>query len=146
MTEKNIQGGFRGAGLIPHNPEAVLSKLDVKLKTPTPTETSYGLPEPWVLKTPNNPIEATSQSEYIKNRISRHQNSSLTSILRALNKHTKGTHMMMHSLTLIQSEAHLMRGGLETLSKRRRAKKTRLRHRVSLSLADDIQAQNEINA
>lgn len=82
MTEKNIQGGFRGAGLIPHDLEAVLSKLDVKLKTPTPLGTSHRLPKPWVSKTPNNPIKATSQSEYIKNRISRHQNSSLTLILR----------------------------------------------------------------
>jgi hypothetical protein len=142
MTEKNIQGGFRGAGLIPHDPEAVLSKLDVKLKTPTPPGTSHGLPEPWVSKTPNNPIEATSQSEYIKNRISRHQNSSPTSFLRALNQHTKGTHIMMHSLALMQSEVHLMRGELATLSKHCRAKKTRLRHRGSLSVgeADDIQA------
>jgi hypothetical protein len=54
----------------------------------------------------------------------------------------------MHSLALIQSEVHLMRGELETLSKRRRAKKTRLRHGGSLSVgeADDIQAQNEVNA
>jgi hypothetical protein len=36
MTEKNIRAGFRGARLAPFNPESVLSKLDVKLKTPTP--------------------------------------------------------------------------------------------------------------
>jgi hypothetical protein len=50
--------------------------------------------------------------------------------------------MMMHSLALIQSKVHLMRGELETLSKCRRAKKTRLRHGGSLSVgeADDIQA------
>src|SRR5699024_800956 len=37
MTEKNIKGGFRGAGLIPFNPERVISKLDVQLRTPTPS-------------------------------------------------------------------------------------------------------------
>ena len=31
MTKENVQGGFWGAGLISHNPDAVLSKLDVKL-------------------------------------------------------------------------------------------------------------------
>ena len=60
MTEKNIQGGFRGSRLIPHNPDTVLSKLDIKLKTPTPPGSSDGLPKPWVSKTPNNPIEAAS--------------------------------------------------------------------------------------
>lgn len=58
MTEKNVIGGFRGAGLIPMNPESVISKLDVKFTTPTPPGTSHGEPEPWTCKTPTNPIEA----------------------------------------------------------------------------------------
>jgi hypothetical protein len=31
----NIRAGFRGAGLVPHDPELVLLKLDVQLRTPT---------------------------------------------------------------------------------------------------------------
>ena len=31
ITESNVKGGFRGAGLIPFNPKAVVSKLNVKL-------------------------------------------------------------------------------------------------------------------
>ena len=34
ITESNIKGGFRGAGLVPFNPEAVISKLEVRLCTP----------------------------------------------------------------------------------------------------------------
>jgi hypothetical protein len=34
ITESNIQGGFRGAGLVPFTPEAVVSKLKVRLCTP----------------------------------------------------------------------------------------------------------------
>jgi hypothetical protein len=36
ITKDNILGGFRGAGLVPHDPEVVISKLDVKLRTPSP--------------------------------------------------------------------------------------------------------------
>jgi len=36
ITKMNIQGGFTGAGLVPYDPERVLSKLDIKLRTPTP--------------------------------------------------------------------------------------------------------------
>ena len=36
MTVRNIQGGFAGSGLVPYDPERVISKLDVKLRTPTP--------------------------------------------------------------------------------------------------------------
>ena len=43
FTEKNIKGGFRGAGLVPLDPETIISKLDVKLRTPTPPRTSDSL-------------------------------------------------------------------------------------------------------
>ena len=36
ITERNIQGGFVGAGLVLYNLERVLSKLDVKLRILTP--------------------------------------------------------------------------------------------------------------
>jgi len=36
ITEKNIQGGFAGAGIVPFDLERVLSKLDVKLRTLIP--------------------------------------------------------------------------------------------------------------
>jgi hypothetical protein len=38
MTERNTQGGFTGSGLVPYDPERVLSKLDIRLRTPTPPE------------------------------------------------------------------------------------------------------------
>jgi hypothetical protein len=34
VTKSNIQGGFRGAGLVSQNPEAVMLQLDVSLHTP----------------------------------------------------------------------------------------------------------------
>ena len=36
ITTNNILGGFRGAGLAPFDPEAVISKLNVRLRTPPP--------------------------------------------------------------------------------------------------------------
>jgi hypothetical protein len=38
ITQSNIKGGFKGAGLAPFNPEVVISKLDVQLRTPTPVK------------------------------------------------------------------------------------------------------------
>jgi hypothetical protein len=34
ITKDNIQGGFQGARLAPFDPEAVISKLNVRLCTP----------------------------------------------------------------------------------------------------------------
>jgi len=36
ITNENIISSFRGVGLVPFNPEAVLSKLDIKLRRPIP--------------------------------------------------------------------------------------------------------------
>ena len=96
MTENNVRGGFRGAGLVPMSPERVISQLDVRLRTPTPVEGGSELPKPWVSRTPNNPIEASSQSEFIKGRIARHQGSSPTLIIKAMDSFTKGTYGIMH--------------------------------------------------
>ncbi|KAG6980848.1 hypothetical protein FocnCong_v007738 [Fusarium oxysporum f. sp. conglutinans] len=51
VTEKNIKGGFKGAGLVPFDPESVVSKLDVQLRTPTPAEEEAGQAQPWTSKT-----------------------------------------------------------------------------------------------
>jgi hypothetical protein len=81
MTEKNIQRGFMGAGLVPHDPERALSQLDVRIRTPTPTLPPSTSADPWIPTSPQNPLEANSQSELIKTRISNHQNSSPTSMI-----------------------------------------------------------------
>ena len=72
ITKQNAQAGFRGAGIIPFNPEAVLSKLDVRLRTPSPPRSPSLLAAPWVSQTPQNPTEALSQSTLVKGRIARH--------------------------------------------------------------------------
>ena len=66
MTISNIVGGFRGAGLIPLNLETILFKLDVKLRTPTPTGSLEANVDSWVSQTPYNPTEAISQSKLVK--------------------------------------------------------------------------------
>ena len=72
ITEKNIQGGFAGAGLVPYDLERVISKLDVRIRTLIPPALSLGTILPWVSQTLHNPREATSQSVFIKTRISNH--------------------------------------------------------------------------
>ena len=72
ITVQNAQAGFRGAGLIPFDPQAVISKLDVKLRTPTPTTPPFADADPWVSQTPHNPTNALSQTTLVKNCIARH--------------------------------------------------------------------------
>ena len=62
LTKENIQAGFRGAGLVLHNLQAVLLKLDVVVQTPKP---SPRWEDAWEAKTPRNAREVEAQSTLI---------------------------------------------------------------------------------
>lgn len=85
LTEKIIEGGFREAGLLPFNPEYILIKLDIKLRTPIPDISLPIQAEFWDSQTPRNSIQAVSQSTLIKNRVIYHQGSCPTPILTIIN-------------------------------------------------------------
>ncbi len=63
LTAENIKAGFRGAGLVPHNPDAVLLKLDVRLQTPELPPPTQGA---WEAQTPRNAREIEAQSTLIR--------------------------------------------------------------------------------
>ena len=54
ITEANIKASFRGAKLVLLDPEAVISKLDVRLRTPLLRAL---LEAPWESQTPSNTRE-----------------------------------------------------------------------------------------
>ena len=147
ITAQNAQAGFRGAGLVPFDPQAVLSKLDVKLRTPDPSRPSTANSNPWVSQTPSNPTEALSQTTLVRNRIARHQGSSPTPLFETVAALAKGTERMAHEMTLLSAEVRTLRAANEALSKRRRAKKTRVRQGGALTVEDaqDILAQKDMD-
>jgi hypothetical protein len=59
----------KGTGIIPFDPESVLSRLDIRLRTPTPIPGDLELPPLLEPMTPNNQTEATSQSDLIKRQL-----------------------------------------------------------------------------
>jgi hypothetical protein len=69
IIKDNIIGSFRGAGLVPHDENTVLSKLDVHIRTPTPLLPD--LPQ-WEPKTPRTYIEVAAQSQHVKEHIQRY--------------------------------------------------------------------------
>ncbi|KAJ4154502.1 hypothetical protein NW754_16771 [Fusarium falciforme] len=145
MTEKNIKAAFRGAGIIPLDPESVISKLDVQLRTPTPAEEEAGRSTTWVSKTPKTVLETESQSEYLDRRIRRHHSSSPESILEALKSLSKGTKATMHELALLRAEVRDLQQANETLSRRRRAKRRRLQKGGVMTVGEAREAIDQMN-
>lgn len=136
LSEENVRGGFRGARLVPFSPDAVLSKLDVKLQTPIPPRPSTPITTAWVSKTPQTAYEAASQSDFIKRKVARHQDSSPTAIYEAMDQMVKGTTTIMHQMVLMKDRIRDLEEANRTLSKRRREKKTRNRQGGSLTIRD----------
>ncbi|KAJ3534342.1 hypothetical protein NM208_g7577 [Fusarium decemcellulare] len=145
MTERNIRGAFKGAGLVPLDPENVISKLDVQLRTPTPVEETAEPSTPWVSRTPKTVLEAGSQSEYLERRIRRHHSSSPESILEALQSLAKGTKAVMHKVALLAAENKDLREANVILSRRRRAKRTRLQKRGVMTVEEGRQAIDQMD-
>ncbi|KFY29236.1 hypothetical protein V491_00127, partial [Pseudogymnoascus sp. VKM F-3775] len=119
FTEQNIKSGFRATGLVPYEPQSVLSHLNLHLRTPTPPIVEIES-DNWTSKTPQTIRELDFQIEHIKNRVIRHQNSSPTSINDALSRLAKGAQVMMHSAILLKAEVKALQAANEQKKRRER--------------------------
>tara|TARA_R110002003_G_scaffold1844_5_gene23580 strand:+ start:522 stop:1697 length:1176 start_codon:yes stop_codon:yes gene_type:complete len=133
ITKNNILGGCRGAGLVPFDPEAVISTLDVRLRTPTPPTVDDGT---WQSKTPRNSIELGSQSTLVKQRIQRHIDSSPTSMLEAFECMAKGAAYLSHRLKLSLEENKALRAANEAATRRKMYKRKRVQQEGSLTVEE----------
>ncbi|KAF7569577.1 hypothetical protein PtrM4_119920 [Pyrenophora tritici-repentis] len=126
FTPANIRSAFRGAGLVPLQPDTVLLKLDEA-------------------RTPSNVRELKSQSSLIRERVRRHKSSSPASIIEAINQLKKGAEVIMLSAELMRDRIASLERANEAASTRRQRKKKRLQQCGVLTKrsGEDILAQNE---
>jgi len=129
FTKDNISASFRGAGLVPLNATVVLAKLDVKLRTPSPSVEELL----WESKTPSNPRELEAQSTLLHNRIQRHQDSSPSSIVGSLKQLTKGAVKMSHEIVLLRNQVHNLVQANEAATKRKSRKRKRIQQEGTLT-------------
>jgi hypothetical protein len=100
--------------------------------------TPIGSPLPeadlWISRTPYDPAEVISQSEFVRNRMSIHQGNSPISMVSVVNQLAKGTELMAHRMTLMEDKLRTLRKTNEALAKRRKVKRTRLQARGTLTI------------
>jgi hypothetical protein len=133
ITSNNIQGGFRGAGLAPFDPEQVISTLDVKLRTPLPPLSNE---QPWQSQTPSNTFELGSQLTLVKARMQRHIDSLPTSMVAAFEKVSKGAAIIAHKLVLAQKEIAELKAANEAATRRKLYKRKRVQAEGTLIIED----------
>jgi hypothetical protein len=134
ITASNIQGGFRGAGLVPFDPKRVISTLDVKLRTPSPPLPANHTP--WQSQTPKNLVEFGSQSTLIRDKYNRDLGSSPNSTVSALDHLIKGATGVAHELTLLKRERAELRAALAAATERKSRKRKRIQAGGSLIIEE----------
>jgi hypothetical protein len=148
ITESNIKGGFRGAGLAPFDPENVISKLDVQLRIPTPpVEVTIPL-TPWTARTPKTVVEAQLHSKYLQGRIKNHKSSSPESIIQAVKHFEKATTNLMDQMALLHNRNQQLKQQNKTVGRRRKGKRTKVQKEGAVTIGEALQAidQMDVNA
>lgn len=119
MTLANVQSSFAATGLVPHDPERVLSKLYTQLKTPTPPSTSHANApasanaQPWAFETPHDTAQLALQANAMK------RTALPTPTNRALDQLVKGCQLAMNSAVLLAEENRQLRSENERQKKKR---------------------------
>ena len=108
FTPANIRSAFQGAGLVLYQPDVVLPKFDVQLRTPTPP--TAPIEALWEARTPSNVRELEAQSTLISERVRKHKSSSLASIIEAISQLKKGAQVIMLTAELMSDRLLALRG------------------------------------
>jgi hypothetical protein len=104
--DQNICSGFLSAGLIPYDPDRVLSSLPA-VKTPSPPSTAVGSSAPtWTSETPRNTAQLEQQARLIKSLL---QRTSQSPTSQAVNQLIKGCQLAINSAVLLATENEKLR-------------------------------------
>ena len=136
FTPANIQAGFRGAGLHPFDPEAVLGNLEpILLPTRYSTPSNSGS---WHAQTPSNAQAVEHQTTLIRKKLQAHQGSSPTPIMDALKQLAKGAQQMATSSAIMQAQILALQQSNQLLQERRKVKRKVLKAKHGLSVGEGL--------
>ena len=104
LNTQNIRSGFKATGLVPYDPDKVLSRLHILMRTPTPPITTEAVQSNWTSETPQDVRQLELQTEVVRTLLKLRTQSPPSPTERALNKLVKGCQMAMYNAVLLASE------------------------------------------
>lgn len=144
FTIENIQNSFAGTGLVPFNPDRVLSKLDIQLKTPTPPGSRSTNSAP---KTPYTTRQLEKQASAARKLLKERAQSPFPLLEARLDKIIKGHELTLNELILAKEEIRKHRANNEWRSQKQKKSARQLATEEGLSLQeglDRFQRENEV--
>lgn len=138
LTPNTVRSGFAATGLVPYEPERVLSKLNTQLRTPTPPLPPTAEQAPWVPETPHNIQELELQAKAIGDFVQRRTAGSSSPTDRAIQQLVKGCQMAMHSAVLLADENKKLRAANERQKKKRAIRRSYITTRGVLTVQEGL--------
>ena len=136
IIRTNISAGFRGAGLVPHNPEAVLMKLDVRLCTPPLQQVNNVA---WEARTPCNASEFEAQSTLIRNKMRIDVVPPARSLEEKVNQLSKGAQQSAHEMVLMKEKIKSLEEALDAATKRKSRKRRYIRTEETATVGEVLE-------
>lgn len=134
-----IQNTFAAAGLVPYDPDRAMSRISVRLRTPTPPGSSSSA---WSPKTPYNVKQLTRQASSIKRLIEQRSESPINT---ALNQLVKGCQLAMHGAAMLTKENHDLRAANKKQKQKRQRSKKQLSYEGGVSVQEARESINRQN-
>jgi hypothetical protein len=133
IAKENILAGFRGAGLVPFDPQAVLSKLDVVLRMPVQSPQQVAT---WESQTPCNASKVEAQISLIHQSVRKRCGSSANSLTDQIAQLSKGAQQMAHKMVLLTEKITTLQEALDKSNKRKSRKRQYVRTEETLTVGE----------
>jgi hypothetical protein len=141
---ETIQNAFAAAGLVPYDPDQVISKLDVQLRTPTPLGSRPGSQSSaWSPKTPANLKQLNRQASSIKALLKQRSQSPPTPTNIAIDQLLKGCQLSLHSNAILLKEIRDLRAENETQKQKRNRTTKRVAHTEGFTGQEARESMNQ---
>jgi DDE superfamily endonuclease len=135
LTKSNIQSAFRATGLIPFNPECVLSQLAIETPLP-PSPPPHGgqNSSPWKSETPRNLAQLAKQTDLVEQSILRLSQSPT----QPLSKVLRSCQLAMSDNVLLQQENKELRATVAYLQEKKKRPRRYIQH-GGIMVVGDVQ-------
>lgn len=137
---ETIKNSFSAAGLVPYDPDRVFSKLDIQLRTPTPSGSQESDCE---LKTPSNYVQLQKQASSIKALLKQRSKSPTSPLNSAINQVLKACQITMQSAAFLEKEVSDLRAANEKQKQKRTRSTRRIAHEGDISVQEVRELRSE---
>ena len=145
FASDTIKNGFRATGLVPFNPEEVLGRFTIQLKTPTPPGSRSTNNS--ALKTPYNKRQLEKEASVYKKMLKQHTPPPLSVLEMRMDKMIKGHENALNEALIARHEIREIKASNEKQLQKRKRSRKQIATEEGLSIQEGqslLQSRNQV--